>query len=71
MAYIEYSRDNFRESNQEKKLRTVTINEAEKLQSNNFTRCNREKSNIAILEKCMIRFVLSDILNKLKSKMDV
>ena len=40
--------DNFRGSNQERKLRTNTINEAKKIESNNFTRGNRERSNIAI-----------------------
>ena len=38
--------DNFRDSNQEKKQRTDTVNEAKK--SNDFTRGNREMSNIAI-----------------------
>ena len=38
--------DNFRDSNQEKKQRTDTINKAKK--SNDFTRGNREKSNIKI-----------------------
>ena len=40
-------------SDQENNLRTDTINEANKIKSNNFTRDNREKSNIAIaiLEK--------------------
>ena len=36
--------DNFRESNQEKKQRTNTINQAKKINSNYFTRGNREKS---------------------------
>ena len=38
--------DNFRESNQEKKQRTDTINEAKKIKSDNFTRGNRETPNI-------------------------
>ena len=48
--------NNFRESNQEKKQRTDTINEAKKIKSDNFTRGNREKFNIAIaiLEKWII-----------------
>ena len=40
--------DNFRESNQEKKQISDTINEAKKIKSDKFTRSNREKSNIAI-----------------------
>ena len=45
-----------RESNLQTKQKSNTINEAKKINSNNFTRSNREKSNIAIviLEKLMI-----------------
>ena len=39
--------DNFRMSNQEKKQRTDTINEAKNIKSDTFKRSNREKSNIA------------------------
>ena len=40
--------DNLRERDQENKQRTDTINEVKKIKSFNFTRGNREKSNIAI-----------------------
>ena len=40
--------DNFRERKQGKKQRTDSTNEAKKRKSDNFTRGNREKSNIAI-----------------------
>ena len=33
--------DNFKESNQEKKQRTDTINEAKKIRSDHFTRSNK------------------------------
>ena len=38
-----------KESNQEKKQRTDTINEAKKMKSDIFTRGDREKSNIGKL----------------------
>ena len=46
----------FRKSNQEKKQTTDTINEEKKIKSDNFTRSNRGKYNIAIaiLEKAII-----------------
>ena len=45
-----------RESNKEKKQRNDTINEAKKIKSDNFTKSNKEKSNIAIalLKKIML-----------------
>ena len=50
--------DNFRDSNQEKKQRTDTINEVMKIKSDNFTISNTEKSNIAIviLEQLIIEW---------------
>ena len=36
-------------SNEEKKQRNSTINETNKIKSNNFTKSNREKFNLAIL----------------------
>ena len=41
-------RDNFGKSNQEKKQRCDIINEEKKIKSDNLTRSNREKFNIAI-----------------------
>ena len=40
--------DIFRESNQEKKQRSDTMNEAKKIKSDNFKMSNKEKSNIGI-----------------------
>ena len=51
--WYSWKRENFRESNEEKKERTDTINEAKKIKSDNFTRSHREKYNIAIIT-CII-----------------
>ena len=46
---VKKSLRDFRESNQENKQRNDAINKAKKIKSDNFTRSNRENSNIAII----------------------
>ena len=43
-----WKNDNYRETNKAKKQRTITKNEAKKIKNDNFTKSNRERSNIAI-----------------------
>ena len=50
---IAFKSDNFRKEASKKKQRTETKKDAKRIKSDNFTRSNRDKSNIdiAILEK--------------------